>query len=113
MWLNRIMSKIKGVKKPKNKASLEKLIEKSIKLEGDQCDLNYIDTSLITDMSYLFEHSYFNGDISVWNVYHVKEMSGMFYKSKFNGNISNWNVSNVTNMANMFASSIFNEDISV
>jgi surface protein len=39
-------------------------------------------------------------------------MSYMFENSKFNGDISNWDVSNVINMFCMFDSSEFNGDIS-
>ena len=97
---------------PKTKEELKDIINKRIESEGNDCNLNDIDTSNITDMSYLFEYSDFNGDISRWNVSKVKNMKGMFYDSKFNSDISNWDVSNVTNMSGMFASSKFNSDIS-
>jgi len=50
-------------------------------------------------MASMFFESYFNGDISKWNVSNATDMSWMFYKSIFNTDISNWNVSNVINMA--------------
>ena len=85
---------------------------RSIKVLGDECNLNFIDTELITDMKYMFEHSKFNGDISNWNVRNVIDMGYMFYNSKFNGDISNWNVEKVTDMGYMFYNSKFNRDIS-
>ena len=97
---------------PKTKDELKQIIEDTIKEKGNECDLNFIDTSLITDMGYLFQHSNFNGDISKWNVSNVKTMSGMFADSKFNGDISKWNVSNVKTMEFMFCGSSFNGDIS-
>ena len=66
----------------------------------------------VTDMSYMFCGSKFNGDISKWDVSSVTDMSAMFIYSKFNGDISRWDVSNVTDMSLMFCRSKFNEDIS-
>lgn len=97
---------------PKTKDELKKIIEDTIKEQGNNCDLNFIDTSKITDMSKLLCNSKFNGDISKWDVSKVKDMEGMFFNSKFNGNISKWNVSNVENMSWMFVGSNFNSDIS-
>ena len=94
-------------------------------------DLNCIDTSAITDMSFLFLNinviidnidvsnwnvsnvtnmeglfnncKKFNCDLSKWDVSNVKDMSYMFYNcGNFDCDLSNWNVSNVTNMYTMF-----------
>ena len=97
---------------PKTKDELKDIIDQRIESEGNECDLNDIDTSNIIDMSYLFENSDFNGDISKWNVSKVTNMSGIFYSSKFNGDISKWNVSNVKSTYGMFYKSEFNGDIS-
>ena len=124
---------------PKTKKELRKIILKRINDEGNEIDLNDIDVSKITDMSSLFEHLDFNGDISkwdvsnvtnmgdmffecksfnkdisFWDVSNVKDMSGMFYWCKsFNQDISSWDVSNVTNMSEMFYKCFkFNQDIS-
>ena len=85
--------------KPKTNVELKEIIEERISKEGQECDLNDIDTSLIDNMSYLFAYSRFNGDISRWNVSNVKDMFGMFAYSKFNGDISDWNVSKVKNIS--------------
>ena len=90
---------------PKTIAELEELVDKLIEERGNKADLNDIDTSEITDMSYLFYYSDFNGDISEWDVSNVEDMRCMFYYSEFtgeNGDISNWDVSNVKEMTYMF-----------
>ena len=87
---------------PKTKDELKDIIKQKIESEGNECNLNDIDTSNITDMSNLFAYSEFNGDISKWDVSHVKNMKGMFMRSNFNSDISNWDVSNVTNSINIF-----------
>ena len=47
-------------------------------------------------MSYLFEWSTFNDDISSWDVSSVTNMSFMFLgNAEFNQNISSWDVSSV------------------
>ena len=84
------LSRPKYKYQPKTKEELEDLIKKLIEERGNKADLNDVDVSRITDMSYLFYKSKFNGDISNWNVSGVVSMSGMFWRSKFNGDISKW-----------------------
>ena len=93
---------VKTTVQPENKYELKDIIEDTIKEQGFNCDLNFIDTSKITDMSALFSESKFNGDISKWNVSNVETMRYMFYNSTFNGDISKWDVSNVKNMSAVF-----------
>ena len=81
------------------KNELQEIIENCMKMYGNECNLNWINTSGIKDMSEVFYNSEFNGDISKWDVSNVETMEKMFLFSKFNGNISNWNVSSVTNMS--------------
>ena len=45
---------------PKTRDELEQIIKARISKEGYNCDLNDIDVSLITDMSYLFFISKFD-----------------------------------------------------
>ena len=97
---------------PKTREELDDIIKERISKDGSECDLNDIDTSLITDMSRMFFRSSFNGDISKWDVSNVKNMSRMFLQSDFNGDISNWDVSKVEDMYSIFYQSKFNQDIS-
>jgi short-subunit dehydrogenase len=77
---------------------LSELISESMREHGNECDLNHIDTSHVTDMQFLFHESKFNGDISNWNVSNVEHASLMFYNFPSNGNLFHWDVSNITNM---------------
>ena len=84
---------------PKTKEELKAIIEKRVKDEGNEVDLNDIDVSNITDMSELFARIDFNGNISAWDVSNVTDMSRMFLGCElFNKDISGWDVSNVTNI---------------
>jgi surface protein len=96
----------------KNKSHLTHLIWAEIDKNGNECNLNHIDVSQITNMSSIFLSSNFNGDISQWDVSNVIDMSNMFQDSEFNGNISQWDVSNVKNIDGMFSQSKFNKDLS-
>ena len=93
---------------PKTAKELKAIINARIAEEGSDCNLNDIDTSLITDMGWLFDGSGFNGDISKWNTSRVKYMPYMFLNSDFNGDISKWNISKVESMEGMFERSKFN-----
>ena len=97
---------------PKTKEELKDIIKQRIESEGNECDLNDIDTSNITDMSDLFIASRFNGDLSNWDVSNVTDMESMFALSTFNGDISKWDVSNVIDLKYMFMNSKFNGDVS-
>lgn len=106
---------------PKTKDELKNLIKKLIKERGNEADLNDIDVSLITDMSYLFcddVHRFKrNGDIFGFEALIRRSMERdmefiMVSLGEFNGNISKWDVSNVKDMQGMFCYSKFNRDIS-
>lgn len=85
--------------KPANKDELQHIIAERIIKYGNECDLNDIDVSLITDMNHLFECNYrFSGDISKWDVSNVTNMNDMFNGCEnFNCDLSKWNISNTNN----------------
>ncbi len=106
-------------KSPTTTAELTQLITEAIGLQGDSPDLNYIDTSQITDMESMFANkNNFNGNIVCWDVSGVTKMDNMFNGADaFNQDISNWDVSSVITMVQMFklsgaTSATFNQDIS-
>ncbi|WP_020003456.1 BspA family leucine-rich repeat surface protein [Brachyspira innocens] len=96
--------------KPATKEELKNLVF------TDGIKLSDIDTSLITDMSDLFnksERKDFDG-IEEWDTSNVENMAymfaymdynvlGQYSMTEFNSNLNNWNVSKVKNMIYMFA----------
>ena len=107
-----LLKNLVGIYKVSEKKELKDLIDYFIEQFGNECNLNWIDVSNVTNMGDMFYASKFNGDISQWNVSNVTVMCEMFYASKFTGDISQWNVSNVTDMLCMFMFSKFNGNIS-
>ena len=95
---------------------LKSVISETIKNEGLECDLNFIDVSEIQDFSYLFYNFYeFNGDISEWDTHKAVKFDYMFYNSKYtgeHGDISNWDVQSVQTASRMFYNSKYDGDIS-
>ena len=96
---------------PDNMAGLQRMIKVLMLTFGPNIDLNWIDVSHMSNLSYLFVNSQFNGDISQWDVSNVTAFECMFYRSSFNGDISNWDMSSATNIACMFERSEFDGNI--
>lgn len=112
--------------KPSTKKELQDIIVSEVEKNGYNCDLNFIDTSALTDFNDLFniydgpyQHNIyrslknFNGDISGWDVSNVTDMTACFYESSYTGEyggLDNWDVSNVVSMSGMFIRSKFSDE---
>lgn len=112
-----ITSTTKSVRKrPTTRDELMSIIKDEVNRQGLDADLNFIDTSLITDMACLFINcpDVRNIKIDQWNVSNVTNMECMFEGlSDFNCDLSSWNVSKVENMDSMFMECCnFNCDLS-
>ena len=73
--------------------------------------------SRVSDMWGVFNNAtYFNGDISKWDMSNVSKMLLMFYRYNnwdFNGDISKWYVSRVSDTSYIFyGAESFNSDMS-
>ena len=98
-----ILTNCVGIYKVSERKELKNLIDYFINQFGNECNLNWINVSNVTDMKSMFEESEFNGDISQWDVSKVTNMCWMFWNSKFNGDISQWNVGKVTDKSYIFS----------
>lgn len=105
--------KLKNVEKPvdilytpNNREELMSIIDKVISEEGENANLNCIDTSNITNMCRLFtKHKNFNGKVDNWNVSKVKDFSEMFKncKSLKKLDLTSWDISNAKDLSEMFS----------
>jgi surface protein len=110
---------------PLNRGELKVAVDRWINEAADRSalitthgDINTWDTSLVTDMSYMFSLAFslvndFNHEISSWDVSAVTSMNGMFQDATaFNKDLDSWDVSAVTDMSLMFRSATdFNQDL--
>jgi hypothetical protein len=84
-----------------------------IKRRDEGADMSRLCTSLVTDMSDLFEGqsgsnpNTFNQPIGNWDVSNVYDMTLMFNDSQFNQPIGDWDVSNVKSMRRMFSGTLY------
>ena len=93
--------------RPSTKDELRSIIIDEIEHQGPNADLNFIDTSLITDMSFLFCDVNMpvirNIKINKWDTSNVTDMEYMFvFCARFNCDLGDWDVSSVENMEHMF-----------
>ena len=93
---------------PKKKSELKKAINFYVKNRKNGISrygiMNKWNTSLITDMSELFESMEdFNEPIGNWDTSNVTTMKSMFLENEsFNQPLNKWNTSNVIDMSEMF-----------
>ena len=73
-------------------------------LLGPTGNFNWINTSNITDFTWLFtENNTFNGDISRWDTSNVVKFDKCFIKAiAFDSNINDWDISSATSTRFMF-----------
>jgi surface protein len=84
-----------------------------IQRRDEGADLTCVCTSLVTDMSDMFNNKGFNQSIGNWDVSNVTNMASMFRGNKmFDQPLDKWDVSKVTNMEAMFLRTPFNQVIS-
>lgn len=91
--------------RPTSRVKLKALIRQELENQGPDADLNHIDVSEITNMSWLFCCLDVR-DIKIdsWNVSNVQTMESMFNGcDRFTGaGLDNWDTNNVAIMTNMF-----------
>lgn len=85
-----------------NDLNIRDIVKQIIEKQGPDADLRHIVVDDVTDMSFLFYKENFSGNISNWNVSHVRSMISMFAHSTFDGDLSDWDVSNVQYHSNCF-----------
>lgn len=91
---------------PKTNGELKLLVHKKILIRPEEPFLSDINTSNITDMSYVFSH--YNTikklDLTAWDTSNVIDMSHMFTSCSqlINVNLSTWDVRMVDDMSAMF-----------
>lgn len=80
--------------RPTSRDEFISLIVQELELQGPDANLNFIDTSLITDMSGLFANIRYeirNIKIDRWDTSNVTDMSHMLsYCINFNADLSGW-----------------------
>jgi hypothetical protein len=104
-YLNTNVKQTKVV--PKNGEELMKVVYDEIKRLGFTCDLNHIDVSHVTNFNNVFyamspEMTFFNGDVSEWDVSRMKSCDFMFSSCHFDGDLSQWDVSHCESFRSMF-----------
>ena len=102
---------------PKTRSELIDCIKEQLKIQGPDANLNIIDVSKITNMSYVFytfKNQIKNIDISLWNVKNVTTFGHMFEDcTNFNCDLSKWDTRSASNTYGMFdGCSSFNSDLS-
>lgn len=112
MLVQTSIAPVRNIQKLNTRIELIKAVREAMSSYGNDCDLNHLDVSVITDFRSIFQHSPFCGNISRWHVSNATNMERMFEGSAFNGNISQWSVSKVDSFARIFHDSDFAGNLS-
>ena len=80
---------------------------------SNKYNLENLDVSQIKDFSSIFEASYYNGNLSKWNMSNAINLDLMFENSDFNNDsICNWKFLNLESLKKTFQNTKFNFDLS-
>ena len=90
-----------------NVISMTRMFDRAKAFDNGDVALDWLDTSKVRSMDYMFQSSPFNQNINNWKVGAVTSMTSMFQSAhEFNQDISGWDVSKVKLMDKMFNGAI-------
>ncbi|NQX81303.1 MAG: BspA family leucine-rich repeat surface protein [Flavobacteriaceae bacterium] len=90
-----------------NVISMTRMFDRAKAFNNGDVALDWLDTSKVRSMDYMFQSSPFNQNINNWKVGAVTSMTSMFQSAhEFNQDISGWDVSKVKLMDKMFNGAI-------
>lgn len=112
MLVETSMPPVFNVQKCTTRSELFRAVREAMESHGNNCDLNHLDVSVITDFRSIFQHLPFCGNISRWNVSNATTLERMFEGCAFNGDLAPWGVKKVKSFARIFHDSNFTGNLS-
>ncbi len=105
-----LSTKVNPTKHVATNENIVQLVNDEIKRLGWEADLQFIDTSEVTNMCELFANTCFCGDVSKWDVSKVEDMTGMFKNCRgFNGDLTKWKLNKRCLTDAMFSGCLIDE----